>query len=345
MSSPPSTAKKPIRTHPIKSAAVYVVDKNGYELVRHAATSFLVTQSNFQDVHVFCHNFMPDPADRLIKIAQETGVQVHIEPIDDPNLNEIKINQYTPRAALLKFKSVSQIAHAYDRVLYVDHDILFFEEVFLEEVDLEGFPVGAVYDLAEISGLANPSFAQNCHNNNRSAHYFNTGLMLFDCSQWDRELEYRYLQLLEAHSLKCDYKTNCTTIDQCAFNRLFENNWKRLSLNFNMQACAIFTGGWAHASVRHYQGKKKFLPIQPWRNDSRDLRLIKRVRTALGYHDFLYPPCNIMYGLNAIRKKGNIERANIAITLAELMSSEPIQASQNAGHRSTTSTKTGRLMV
>jgi lipopolysaccharide biosynthesis glycosyltransferase len=329
----------------MRNAVVYVIDKNGYELARHAATSFLLTQSNFQDVHVFCHNFMPDPADRLIKIAQEAGVQVHIEPIDDPNLNEIKTNQYTPKTALLKFKSVNEIAHAYDRVLCVDHDILFFEEVFLEKVSLEDFPVGAVYDLAEISGLANRGFAQNCRQNNRSAHYFNSGLMLFDCSKWHRELEHRYLQLLEEHSLKCDYKTFCTTIDQCVFNRLFENNWKRLTLNFNMQACAIFTGKWAHASVRHYQGKKKFLPIQPWRNDSRDLRLIKRVRTALGYHDFFYPPFNILYGLNAIRKKANIERANKAITLAELMSSEPIQASQNAGTRSTTSGKTGDLMV
>jgi lipopolysaccharide biosynthesis glycosyltransferase len=317
-------------SHQMRSAVVYVIDKNGYELARHAATSFLLTQSNFQDVHVFCHNFMPDPSDRLLKIAQETGVQVHIEPIDDPKLNEIKRNQYTTKAALLKFKAVNEIADAYDRVLYVDHDILFFEEVFLEKVNLEDFPVGAVYDLAEISGLANRSFAHNCGQNNRSAHYFNTGFMLFDCSKWDRELEDRYLQLLEEHNLKCDYKTSCTTIEQCAFNRLFENNWKRLTLNFNMQACAIFTGKWAHASVRHYQGKRKFLPIQPWRNDSRDVRLIKRVRTALGYPDFLYPSFNILYGLNAIRRKANIEGANKAIDLAELMFSEPIQASKKA---------------
>ena len=323
----------------MKNAVVYLTDKNGYELARHAATSFLLTQSNFHDMHVFCHNFMPDPADRLIKIAQETGVRVHIEPIDDPILNEIKTNQYTPKAALLKFKSVNEIAHAYDRVLCVDHDILFFEEVFLEKVNLEDFPVGAVYDLAEISGLANWSFAQNCRQNNRSAHYFNSGFMLFDCSKWDREFGDRYLQLLEEHSLKCDYKRSCTTIDQCAFNRLFENNWKRLPLNFNMQACAIFTSKWAHASVRHYQGKRKFLPIQSWRNDSRDVRLIKRVRTALGYRDSLYPPSNMLYGLNAIRKKANIERANKAIALAELMSFEPLQPLQNPGIGSTTSEK------
>jgi hypothetical protein len=32
----------------MRSAVVYVIDKNGYELARHAATSFLLTQSNFQ---------------------------------------------------------------------------------------------------------------------------------------------------------------------------------------------------------------------------------------------------------------------------------------------------------
>src|SRR5260370_9221217 len=112
-----------------------------------------------------------------------------------------------------------------------------------------------------------------------------------------------------------------------------------------MQACAIFTDKWARASVRHCQGKRKFLHIEPWGNDYGDVRLIKRVRRAVGYHDFLYPPFNILYGLNAIRKKANIERANKAITLAELMSSEPIQASQNAGIGSTTSGNTGGLMV
>jgi hypothetical protein len=39
----------------MRSAVVYVIDKNGYELAWHAATSFLLTQSNFQDLHVFCH--------------------------------------------------------------------------------------------------------------------------------------------------------------------------------------------------------------------------------------------------------------------------------------------------
>ena len=308
----------------MRNAVVYVVDQKGYELARHAAASFILTQSNFQDLYVFCHNFMPSRKDRLINFGQEHAVRVHIEPINDPQIEKLNSIGHITHTAHLKLKSVEIISHAYDRVLYVDYDVLFFEQIFLETINLEGFPIAAVYDIAVSSGMTDADFIQNCRKNNRSTHHFNSGLMLFDCSKWDRLTREKYMRLLDKHQVSCDFLKQCQPNDQCITNLLFENNWKRLPLAFNMQACAKFTDQWAHASVRHYQGVSKFLPIRPWRNDGRDIRLIRRIRKALGYNDPWHFPLGILFRLNARRNMPKAERTNKAIADVELMFSQPM---------------------
>jgi lipopolysaccharide biosynthesis glycosyltransferase len=308
----------------MRSAVVYVIDEKGYDLARHAATSFILTQSSFQDAYLFCHNFLPNPSDRLIEVGREHGVRVHLNPIDNPH-TETTHGQIT-KTHFLKMEAVDRIAQSYDRVLYVDNDLLFFEEIFLEKINLEGLPVGAVYDIAETGCLTNPDFIKNCRQKNRSPHYFNSGLMLFDCSKWNPELKGKFLQFSIEHKSNCDYRNGCNLNDQCSFNRLFENNWKRLPLNFNVQGCAKFSGRWDRAPVRHYQGPRKFLPVRPWRNDARDMRLIKGIRVALGYHDFWYPPSSILFGLNAFKRRAWVRKVNKAIGIVELMSREPMPA-------------------
>jgi lipopolysaccharide biosynthesis glycosyltransferase len=308
----------------MSSAVVYVVDEKAYELARHAVTSFMLTQSGFQDAHVFCHNFSPSPSDRLIDVGREHGVRVHLKPIDNPH-TEFTRGQIT-KTHFLKMEAVDRIAQAYDRILYVDHDILFFDEIFLEKINLEGLPVGAVYDIAETGCLTDPDFIKNCRQKHRSPHYFNSGFMLFDASKWNDEFKSKFLQFSIEHKSNCDYKKGCHLNDQCSFNRLFENNWRRLPLNFNVQGCAKFTGRWDRAPVRHYQGPSKFIPVRPWRNDARDMRLIRGIRLALGYKDRWYPPSNILFGFNAFKRRAWVEKVNKAMDFLEVMACEPMPA-------------------
>jgi lipopolysaccharide biosynthesis glycosyltransferase len=310
----------------MRNAAVYVIDEKGYELAQHAATSLILTQSAFQDIHVFCHNFSPSPSNRLVEVGRQRGVRVHIEPIDHSH-SVINQGQIT-KTHFLKVEAVDRIAQAYDRILYVDHDILFFEELFLENINLEGLPVGAVYDIAETGCLTNPDFIKDCLHKKRSPHYFNSGFMLFDASKWNHEFTANFLQFATEHKLSCDYKQNCKLNDQCSFNRLFENNWKRLPLNFNVQGCAKFTDRWDRAPVRHYQGPRKFLPVRPWRNDARDVRLIKGIREAMGYKDGWYLSSRILFGLNAFKRRVWIKKVNKAMDVVELMACQPMPASE-----------------
>src|ERR1700720_3270095 len=96
----------------MRNAAVYLIDEKGYELAQHAATSLILTQSSFQDVHMFCHNFSPSPSNRLIEVGRAHGVGIHMEPIDHshPEINPGQLS----KTHFLKVEAVDRIAHAYD---------------------------------------------------------------------------------------------------------------------------------------------------------------------------------------------------------------------------------------
>ena len=315
---------RPDRNNKMRNAVVFATNKKCFQLARHAATSFILTQTQFQDVYIFCHTLLPNPKDRLIDVGEEHGIRVHMEPISDPYFEKLHSSGYLKKIVQhLKLKSLETISHAYDRVLFVDCDILFYDQISLDKVDLEGFPIGAAYDIAVTSEITGPDFLQNCRLNNRSPHYFNSGFMLFDCAKWDGNSREKYIELLNKHQMNCDYLGECPHNDQCIYNLLFENNWKKLPLNFNMQACAKFTDRWKEASVRHYQGDNKFLPARPWRADSREILLMRRIREALGYNDPPPLPLSVMFKLNRLRNKRNPERTNKAIARLEQMDSHP----------------------
>jgi lipopolysaccharide biosynthesis glycosyltransferase len=203
----------------------------------------------------------------------------------------------------------------------VDNDILFFADISVDAIELDGFPVAAVHDIAEVGGITDAAFLKNCDANHRSRHYFNSGFMLYDSDKWmEASLRAGYMAHLDSHQHYCEYKNPCATNDQCVFNRLFENNWKRLPLDYNFQACAKFTDRWNSASVKHYQGMPKFIPMRPWRLDRRDVRLIRKIRRLLGYRDFGLPYLGISYFLNTIRNHAKINRVESAISAVECLS-------------------------
>jgi hypothetical protein len=49
-----------------------------------------------------------------------------------------------------------------------------------------------------------------------------------------------------------------------------------------MQAGAKFTQNWKTASVRHYCGPRKFIPLAPLRSDRRDVEYLNMIHEILG---------------------------------------------------------------
>jgi hypothetical protein len=138
----------------------------------------------------------------------------------------------------------------------------------------------------------------------RTSGYFNAGFMVFESRNWrGQEFREKYAAALDQHDICCVYKIDCTSIDQCALNVVFEDNWIKLPASYNMQGGAKFTASWKTASVRHYCGARKFLPISAFRNDGRDVRYLNTIRGALGMprtpFPFLY---EVLFRLNMARK-------------------------------------------
>ncbi len=310
----------------MSTAIVYVTDHKGYELTRHSAASVLLTQASRHDIHIFCNGFLPGAGDTLGTLAENTGVRLEFHSIEGIQAPPELRSHITP-TTLLKFDTIDRMCNEYARVLYMDGDILVFRDLALDDVSLDGNIVGAVYDIAECGGMTDPQFHINCATSGRSPHYFNAGLMLADCALWRTTsgLRAQYYALLDAHAESCDYYADCVTSDQCVFNRIFERGWKRLPLGFNTQGCALFTEHWDYASVRHYVGPRKFLPVRRWRTDARDLDLLKRVRSSLQLPRLHGAGSGIAYELNRLRNHRLVHAANEAIARVEMMAAQAMQ--------------------
>jgi hypothetical protein len=185
---------------------------------------------------------------------------------------------------LLKVAAVGELVGGYDRIVYLDNDILVFDDLQIAAIDFGRAPIAAVIDmdLSHTGALRDSVWAYAGGKTDSVGGYFNAGVLIFESGNWQDEFYQKYAAALDHHDIACPYKLECTSIDQCALNSIFENNWVRLSLSYNMQASAKFTRAWRTAAVRHYCGRRKVIPVSMFRNDSRDVRYLNKIRQALG---------------------------------------------------------------
>jgi lipopolysaccharide biosynthesis glycosyltransferase len=300
-------------------ALTLVTDQKGLRLARYAITSFLLAQRGPCDIHLYCDGFELAPDDPLFAIANQHGRSLQAHSLSGSAFSHFNTAAHISTTQFLKFRAIEPLLAGYDRVLYADTDLLFFEDLPLAEFDMQGHPLAAVYDVAEVNGITSPDFAQRCHDNGLSPEYFNSGLMLFASAQVDLEtLRAQYEQLVTEHQKACPYKPGCRTNDQCVWNLLFENNWQPAPLGWNTQASMRFTRPWASAPVRHYTGPAKALPLEPWRSDSREIALVNKIAQMLG------DPCrrvrnpgDLIYRANGLRWRQASKRMEAAYAATE----------------------------
>jgi lipopolysaccharide biosynthesis glycosyltransferase len=266
-----------------QQALFYVTDQKGYMLTLHAMASFVLTQRPEFDIYIFCHNFMPDDvAARQAQCAKQ-GFHLQVLPVDGQLVDGLKTKGHVTATTYLKLPCALDLSKTYQRVLYVDNDILFMAPVELATLPLDEMSMGAVLDVAECGGITDPTFQATCECHGVSNRYFNAGLMLFDGKALaaDSGMRDRYFGFLAQHQKTCWYKQNCRTNDQCVMNRLFNGQWQFLPLVYNMQASLKFTSYWGSAKVRHYQGINKFIPPKAWRDDARGTHFVSQIQAFL----------------------------------------------------------------
>ncbi|WAJ27051.1 glycosyltransferase family 8 protein [Antarcticirhabdus aurantiaca] len=298
-----------------KIALSLVTDLNGSKLANFAIASFILSQSKPVDIHLYQDGYKRQPHERLAELATSRGFKIQTHELSSDQFNGYRSAKHITKTQFLKFIAVKDLLGEYERVLYSDTDILFMRDLDLNSVDFGGCPLAACFDVAEVSGITNDQFAANCERNGLSKDYFNSGLMFFNSRLIDEAaLHINYQRLLAEHQKACSYKTPCNTNDQCVWNLLFSGRWKFLPIGWNVQSSMRFTKTWRQASVRHYTGPKKFLPLAAWRSDMIELKLVRKIAAELG--ESIYNPTSPLgsiYMLNSLRWRGNISRIDKAV--------------------------------
>lgn len=139
------------------------------------------------------------------------------------------------------------------RLLYLDSDTVVVNDLSeLYEIDLENYPLGAVYDnyvkeqpLIEIS----------------KGNYFNSGVLLINIKKWkEQDISRKVLLYLRAYPKRIIY------VDQCGLNAVLKENWKQIDYKYNVLYTYIPTEA-SKAGLKHFISDKvviHFTLQRPW---------------------------------------------------------------------------------
>jgi lipopolysaccharide biosynthesis glycosyltransferase len=289
----------------MRVAYIFVTDKRGYELTQHSAVSLALSQPTHCDIHVFCYQFLPKSSTLFSAALNKLGSKLTLSSISDPTVEHHPARGRVTTPTLLKLAAANTLVDRYDRIVYLDNDILVFDELKIASINFGLAPIAAVVDmdLSANGSLRNSTWATGRSGTDEIGNYFNAGMIVFATRNWRSSYLETYAAALEEHAKSCRYKLNCTSVDQCAINMTFANLWVKLPAKHNMQAGTKFTRSWKTAAVRHYCGGRKFTPVSPFRNDRRDVVHLNRIRKLLGLRKTRFPIAyEIMFRLNVARQ-------------------------------------------
>ena len=286
-------------------AFVYVTDERGFDLATQSALSLALAQREACDIHIFCYQFLPTLPSKFSRAIEELKGALTLDVVSDASVERHQTCGHVTTPTLLKISILEKLVCRYDRIVYLDNDILVFDDLRIEDVELGNAPIAAVVDmdLSDTGVMRNTWWAARSNADRNVRRYFNSGFLVFEAKNWHHDEFHRlYAAALDQHDVSCKYKIKCTSIDQCALNSVFEGHWVELPASYNMQAGAKFTRSWQTAAVRHYCGTRKFTPIAMFRNDLRDIQVLNRVRRIIGLRILRFPVFyQILFWINRLR--------------------------------------------
>jgi lipopolysaccharide biosynthesis glycosyltransferase len=290
-------------------AVVYTCDVNYRELTLYSLASIARMHRVPLDFHVVQIDYQQSVSSELERFLSARGHRlIRTVASGTPVKSESRQGtswEHLTDAMFHKSAAIQSLLPHYDYILYVDSDILAFEELRLES--LAGFDelCAACLDLPVASGIENPDFFLNCEQNGVSPDFFNSGFIMVNASKWrGTKVHERFIAALTKHAVGCPYFRNCVLNDQCVFNMAVNGDFLKLPQTLNMQQGALHTHEWGTAILRHYNGKHKFLDWRPWTCDTLQHRLLLAISRETG----LRPPsgvydCGLSYRLNGIRRR------------------------------------------
>src|ERR1700722_3166595 len=119
----------------MKKAFVYVSDERGFELTIHSAMSLALSQPRPCHIHIFCYAFSRDLPTSLAGVFATHGAKVIFDHIGDDTLERHQSDLAVAGPRIHKLPAVGKLLGEYDRVIYLDNDLLIFDDLQLDSID------------------------------------------------------------------------------------------------------------------------------------------------------------------------------------------------------------------
>lgn len=177
--------------------------------------------------------------ERLAMLAADR-VKIDFIEADAAKYSQIQVKSHVPQSAALKFDLASVLDM--DKVLYMDGDILVRRDLSgFYNTDLNGFLVAAVRDMGG-------ELKQRFHEKTGVEKYFNSGVMLLNLKEMRQENcgEKLFRAKTEHPKWQC--------MDQDAFNFVFNNRVKWVSLKYNAMIPLYRAYGYSQQEINSFYG-------------------------------------------------------------------------------------------
>ncbi len=155
-----------------------VSDKNYAQHLAVMLVSLFATTTTTHNKHIHIIDAGIDEGDKkeLVRIVEGSGSAISFYNIDDRFYDSLRVDGHISKAAYYRI-SIPSLLHIYPKVLYLDCDILFVDDVDkIYTRELGTWVVGAVTDVGDVTHghLGIP----------RRELYFNSGVLLFNTEAW-----------------------------------------------------------------------------------------------------------------------------------------------------------------
>ena len=193
-------------------------------------------------IHVLADQVPVSSREALERSLGEPGVvKVLWHEMDFVDLHRARLNpvlEYISRSTFSRLVLDARLPSALDRVLYLDCDLIAFQDIgLLFDMDIGGNTVLAARD-QWIQTLAHRGHIPESllEGVEKTAPYFNAGVLLIDVDRWRAQrVGAAALDLLDRHGEGLAY------MDQDALNLVLSGRWGELTPRWNQQA-GIFQG-------------------------------------------------------------------------------------------------------
>src|ERR1700730_14430361 len=126
---------------------VYVTDERGFELARYSAISLAMSQREPCEIHIFCYRFSPRIPPPFSAAMADLRASLIFHDINDAAVEHHQTHGHVTTPTLLKPSAVGKLIGEYDRIVYLDNDILVFDDLMIDDINFGQAPIAAVVDM------------------------------------------------------------------------------------------------------------------------------------------------------------------------------------------------------